>query len=222
MLKAHETPIVTLTPLNSTSSMLRKKSSTQLDREIAEALAETPARGRHVHAVTKKKHVFPGPRGNYLDPPGYPTHNFHVRGRSVGIYTRRPDMSITEAVSTSDDARELFGDIDPEARQEAQDLLDDWENNRPPITSPKVQEWIRTVLADRRGKEYGIQRILKFYPEFATELVDQLAHDERVALDAMLAGNGKRKAEINTLIPDAGRRRYVKWIADQLKGLSLR
>ena len=52
-----------------------------------------------------------------------------------------------------------------------------------------------------------------------SRLVDQLHDDERVALDAMLAGNGKRSTEINTLIPDPAQRTYVKMLADQLKNL---
>ena len=57
------------------------------------------------------------------------------------------------------------------------------------------------------------------YPAFSADLVDRLSDDERVALDAVLAGNGKRKVEIDMLIPDAVRRKYVKWIAAQLKSL---
>lgn len=53
-----------------------------------------------------------------------------------------------------------------------------------------------------------------------SRLVAQLLDDERVALDAMLEGNGngKRSAEINALIPDPAQRTYVKMLANQLKG----
>lgn len=151
-----------------------------------------------------------------MDPPGYPTHNFHVENQIRRAPANRGGTSLTYAVTQSY--------LDPETRREARELLDNWERNRPSITSPKVQKWIEQVLK-HHGEKDGIHQVRKFYPEFTVNLVEQLSDDERVALDAMLAdngngnGNGKRKIEISALIPDAARRTYVKMLADQLKGL---
>lgn len=194
--------------------MARKTPAAQLDREIVEALSSSKvSHARKPKGARRDSRIASGGQGGFGDPPGYPTHDYHVESQLRRAPGNRGGTSLTYAASQSH--------IDPETRREAQELLDNWEKNRPPITSLKVQEWIKQVLR-HHGEQDGIRQVLKFYPEFTVHLVDQLSDDERVALDAMLAngngnGNGQRKVEIDKLIPDAGRRKYVKTIADQLK-----
>jgi hypothetical protein len=95
--------------------------------------------------------------GGYMDPPGYPTHTFHVE-TDLG---RRPH----NRGSVSLEAAQRDRSIDATTRKEASDLLDDWDRDRPPLDSPKVRAWIAEVLR-HFGKDRGVERIQKFYPEY--------------------------------------------------------
>ncbi len=205
--------------------MARKKSTAQLNREIDEALADPKTakglvgsyvaatgyafgkRPKAPKAVKRNSQIVRGGMGNFGDPPGYPTHSFHVE---VDL-RRRPENRGTLSLNYA--LKETF--IDPATKQEARDLIEKWETHRPAITSAKVQEWIQQVLK-HHGENAGIEQVQKFYPEFG---LDRLSADERVAIDALLAGNGKRSAEVEALVPDADRRKYIKTLADQLKSL---
>jgi hypothetical protein len=74
--------------------------------------------------------------GGFLDPPTYPTHTKSVEFDLRRRRENRGYMSLSSAVESEwlDDAVRAF----------AKQILDDWV--RPPIESPKIQDWIRQVL----------------------------------------------------------------------------
>jgi len=97
--------------------------------------------------------------GGFMDPPGYPTHTFHVETDLGRRPHNRGSMSVTAAA-------EERGSVDPTTRKEAQELLDKWDRNRPSLDSPKVQAWIAEVIRHFGNTGRAVEQIQKFYPEY--------------------------------------------------------
>jgi len=134
-------------------------------------------------SLKRTARIVPGGMGNFLDPPEYPTHQFHI-----GYGRRQGGSSLTSNSSVES--------IDPLTRKEVRGLLDNWKKNRPPIDSPEVRKWISEVLGYmatgyrnpnagdkqwdasklvfdskrdpvRNAKDHaGVHLIRKFYPDF--------------------------------------------------------
>lgn len=124
-----------------------KKSAKQLDRDIAQALSNRRA---HAAKARRDARIAKNGQGGFLDPPDYPSHSYHVETDLRRRPQNRGAMSLTYAV---EDAPWL----DPDTKREAKALLDKWKTNRPPIDSPKVQDWIHQVLGYFKNS-YGRSR----------------------------------------------------------------
>jgi hypothetical protein len=77
--------------------------------------------------------------GDFLDPPEYPTHEYHVQTDLRRRPENRGGMALTYAV-------EEAPWLDPETKREAKALIDKWKTSRPALNSQKVQDWIYQVL----------------------------------------------------------------------------
>ena len=84
-----------------------------------------------------------GGMGGFLNPPGHPEHTHHIETDLDKRPQNRGGMSLSSAVACDW--------LSPAARADAQRLLDQWQENRPALESPEVQEWIRQVLGYFRG-----------------------------------------------------------------------
>lgn len=119
--------------------MLPKKTpAAQLNREIAEALSRAPSS----HATRKARRdaqIVRNGAGGFLDPPEYPTHEYHVQTDLRRRPENRGSMALTYAV-------EEAPWLDPETKREAKALIDKWKTSRPALNSQKVQDWIHQVL----------------------------------------------------------------------------
>ena len=76
--------------------------------------------------------------GDFLDPPLYPTHTWHVETDCRRHRRNRGFCSLSYAVTQEW--------IDPSVRAEAQQLLDAWHDAPPAVESEEVQAWIHRVL----------------------------------------------------------------------------
>lgn len=169
-----------------------KKSSTQIQREIDEVLARKPrvlSKSSHAHATRRDARVVRNGQGNFLDPPEYPSHEYHVQTDLRRRPENRGSMSLTHAV-------EEAPWLDPDTKRKAKELLDKWKTSRPALNSQRVQDWIHQVLGyfknsyrnpsagsqqwnvsklifDERDPVHnaddhaGVHRIRKFYPDFS-------------------------------------------------------
>lgn len=81
--------------------------------------------------------------GGFLNPPGHPEHTHHVETDLKKQPQNRGGMSLSEAV----DCTWLV----PSTRAAAKSMLDRWQEYRPALESPEVQDWIRQVLGYFRG-----------------------------------------------------------------------
>ncbi len=166
---------------------MKTKSAKQLDREIAQALA-SPAYGHAARKLRRDAKVAHNGQGGFLDPPEYPSHEYHVQTDLRRRPENRGSMSLDYAAAEAPW-------LDPETKREAKALIDKWKKSRPPLDSTKVQDWIHQVLGyfknayrklDGGAQEWhvsnlvfddrdpvenaddhaGVHLIRKFYPEF--------------------------------------------------------
>lgn len=85
--------------------------------------------------------------GGFLNPPGHPEHTHHVETDLRRKPENRGSMSLSSAVECAW--------LDPFTRAEAKRLLAQWQENRPALKSPEVQDWIRQVLGYFRNSYRG-------------------------------------------------------------------
>lgn len=77
-----------------------------------------------------------GGMGGFLCPPEHPEHSYSVR-------TKHGSYSLSCATTCEW--------LDEDTRKNAHNLLSKWSDNRPPIDSPGVRDWIHNVLGYFRG-----------------------------------------------------------------------
>jgi hypothetical protein len=169
--------------------MLPKKTpAAQLNREIKEALSRPP-RSHATRKASRDARIARNGQDSFLDPPEYPTHEYHVQTDLRRRPENRGSMALTYAV-------EEAPWLDPETKSEAKALIDKWKTRRPALNSQKVQDWIHQVLGyfkngyrnpsagaqqwhasklifDERDPvqnaddHAGVHLIQKFYPDFS-------------------------------------------------------
>jgi hypothetical protein len=122
--------------------------------------------------------------GGFLNPPGHPEHDWSV-------VSKDSSTSLSSAIKSSY--------VDDAIKKQAQDLLNKWAGEKPPLSDPKIQDWIHQVmgyfhdmhkghgdketswhasnLTHRPGADpmlnqdihAGVNFIRKYYPEFKLE-----------------------------------------------------
>ena len=98
----------------------------------------------------------------------------------------------------------------------------DYESGRG-VSEPGEVAFLVSKTADGRGGALWFSAEALRFTKAPKDLLRDLSAEERVALDLFLMnGNGVHKKEIETLIPDAQRRGYVKMISAQLRSGSRR
>ena len=171
----------------------KKTPAAQLNREIAEALARAP-RSHAARKARRDAQIVRNGQGNFLDPPEYPSHEYHVQTDLRRRPENRGSMALTYAV---EDAPWL----DPETKNEAKALIDKWKTSRPALNSPKVKDWIHQVLGyfknsyrnpsagaqpwnisnlihddrdpiENADDHAGVHLIRRFYPDFSPSRLD--------------------------------------------------
>src|ERR1700741_4949794 len=106
--------------------------------------------------------IVKGSMGNYLDPPGYPTHYFYAETDLKRKKENRGSMSLEYAAYECEY-------IDNEIKEAAQKLFEEWKQNKPLLESKEVQDWIIKVLEHYTNLwSQGESYIQKFYPEYKT------------------------------------------------------
>jgi len=87
-------------------------------------------------------------------------------------------------------------------------------------SEPGEVAFLVSKTADMRGGALWFSAEALRFTKAPKDPVTTLSDEERVALDLFLSnGNGKHKAQIAELVPDATRRGYVKTLAVQMKTL---
>ncbi len=98
----------------------------------------------------------------------------------------------------------------------------DWDSGRG-ISEPGEVAFLVSKTTDGRGGALWFSTESLRFTKAPKDPLRELSDEERVVLDMFLMnGNGGHKKEIETLIPDASRRGYVKMLAAQLKSGSRR
>lgn len=165
------------------------KSKKQLEREIAEALSRGASRVLGSAHATRRRdaRVVSGGQGGFLDPPEYPTHQYHIETDLRRRPENRGGMSLIAAAEAPW--------LDPDTRREARELISKWKKQRPALSAASVQDWIRQVLGyfkngyrnpgagskqwdasalifderdpvENADDHAGVHLIRKYYPEF--------------------------------------------------------
>lgn len=101
--------------------------------------------------------------GGAFDAPNYPTHTHHV----VTDLQRKPENRGGMAIEYALDEKY----ISPKLKEEIKSLIAAWHANKPPITDPSIQEWIKACLRHWAGTTGGTEQIQRFYPEFTNKII---------------------------------------------------
>ena len=98
--------------------------------------------------------------GGFLNPPGHPEHDWSVEKDLKRRSQNRGRISLLAAIKS-----EWFDD---NIKKQVKNLLDKWEESKPPLSDPKIQDWIGQVMKHFKGgyEDKGVEYIKKFYPDF--------------------------------------------------------
>lgn len=161
---------------------------TEIKREIRAAVGSGGLK-------KEKGRIIRGGMGGFLDPPGYPTHDWSVQTD----LRRRPENRGLMSIDSATKAEWLDG----ATRSHARRLVEQWRASRPPLSSPQVRDWVHQVLGyfgsmyrnpavpeDRQfnvsemisnprldpvrhaDDHAGVHFVREFYPEFSPSATD--------------------------------------------------
>jgi hypothetical protein len=91
-------------------------------------------------ALRERWEVVPGSAGGFLDPPGFPTHGFEVRGYYNGNINRTRDADAYCAVTSPLAEPENYP---AHIVKRCQEMVDNWHAQKPnPHTDAGCQAWV--------------------------------------------------------------------------------
>ena len=117
---------------------------------------------------TERGRVIPGSSGSFMTPPGHPDQRFVVETDLRRRPENRSHMSLSSAVEADW--------LDAGSRARARMKLSEYEKNKPPLSHPAVQEWVRSAQGyfgegraddeSGRGWPSGTEYIRRYYPDY--------------------------------------------------------